>query len=790
MTIHLIKPCMAWHKTDLSLLAALILICIGLSNIGNVNQAHADATVTISPPSGPPGSTVTIVGAAFANDRTMAILFDHARLIETRTDVNGTFTVTATIPITATAGNHSITISDIPETLYATFNVTPPTLVVSPNPSVPGAIVTLSGSNFGASKNITIKFDNTDISNIPSNLVSSSSGRFSATINIHSAVSVGTHAISATDGVLTASEILSIPEAAVTLSRTSGPPGAAVTVTGAGFSANSPVTLKFDSKILPSTPTNIITSPSGTFSTTITFPTVALTSTDIISATDASARTASAIINIIVPPAVTLSKPYGIAGGALAISGSNLSPNSPLTIKFDSITVSTLPATVTTNALGSFEATITIPDIASIGSHDILAFDTSGKTASAVIGVTTPGIITISPQTGAPGTEVIITGSNFFNGTTLLIKFNGAGVSSYPPNIVSGVAGRFLAKFHVPADIIQGNYTIYVEDDYGKIGNTTFKVLGEGLYILPSRPSSGAWNTEVIGVGFTPNSRITMSFDGEKVVTNPTKIIATIGGAFTASFSAPGTAANGNHTITAASDDKAVNTTINLKRQYIDDRYGILISAVPQKYDFNLGETVIITGKVLALNNGAPLLLKVLNPNNAACSFQQLYLDHDMNFKAEPVKLAGSLCSVEGEYKITAYYGAGKALTKFSVAGSDHELTGGKAEVINAQKVLKILRYDNKYPIDLEWATNAVLLRNNLNQTISFYLIFAEFDANEITKKLSQVDITLAPFEKNYLIAPYVPQIIDGKPSGYLHVFAWTSLDAPAPLYPGLYIPY
>jgi len=223
---------------------------------------------------------------------------------------------------------------------------------------------------------------------------------------------------------------------------------------------------------------------------------------------------------------------------------------------------------------------------------------------------------------------------------------------------------------------------------------------------------------------------------------------------------------------------------------HVDDRFGILISVAPQKYDFAPGETVIISGEVHALRNGSPVLLKVFNSKNSACSFQQLSLDQDMKFKAQPIKLEGILCGVEGEYKITAHYGRGKALTKFNVAGSDDELTGGKAEVINAQVISELLRLDNKYPVDLDWATNAVLLRNNMNQTITLYLIFAEFDANEITKQLSYAEVTLEPFEKDYVVAPFVPQIIDGKPNGYLHVFAWTNLNAPTPLHPGLYVPY
>lgn len=223
---------------------------------------------------------------------------------------------------------------------------------------------------------------------------------------------------------------------------------------------------------------------------------------------------------------------------------------------------------------------------------------------------------------------------------------------------------------------------------------------------------------------------------------------------------------------------------------HVDDRYGILISVAPQKYDFDLGETVMISGEVHVLRNGFPVILTVFNSKNSACNFQQLSLDQDMRFAAQPIKLQGILCGVEGEYKITVHYGMGKALTKFNVADSGNELTGGKAEVINAQVISGLLNFDNKYPIDLEWTTNAVFTRNNMNQTITFYLMFTEFDASEITKKLSYKEVTLEPLRREYVVAPFVPTIINGKPDGYQHVFAWTALDDPTPLHPGLYIPY
>jgi hypothetical protein len=223
--------------------------------------------------------------------------------------------------------------------------------------------------------------------------------------------------------------------------------------------------------------------------------------------------------------------------------------------------------------------------------------------------------------------------------------------------------------------------------------------------------------------------------------------------------------------------------------RHVDDGFGEVISASPQKYVFDAGEIVTIKGEVHALRNGYPVLVRVFNSDNGACNFQHLSLDNDMKFKSKPIKLDGYLCGINGKYKVTVHYGSAKAITEFYVGGSDIELTSGKAEVINAQIVSDFVKIDNKYPVDLYWSASSVLIRNNMNKTITSYIVFAEYDANETTKELSFTQVTLKPYKIEYTSVPFVPRIVDGKPNGYLHVFAWTSLDSPTPLHPGLYVP-
>ncbi|MEE8132293.1 MAG: IPT/TIG domain-containing protein [Nitrososphaerales archaeon] len=506
--------------------------------------------------------------------------------------------------------------------------------------------------------------------------------------------------------------------------------------------------------------------------------------------TDNFGRPASGLFTIIRSGVVTLSSNAGIAGSPITIFGSDFNSNSPITIRLGSTTLQTSPASLTTDALGSFETSIRIPNDGAVGSYTITVTDTSGRTGFGLFDVREPAFMTVSPTTGPPGTEVIVTGWNFVNGTRISIKLNSDYVATFPSEILGSELGKFIGKFRIPANHTEGTYTISAEDFTGRVGTTLFTVAKDGLALSLASNNGKGGTVSITGWGLSARSVVKISFDGEILDTIPLKIFTSPTGTFRASINVPGNAPNGNHTISAISNEKMANATLSLDRNYIDDRYGILISAFPQKYNFEVGETVLVSGRVLALANGFPLILKIINPNGAACSFQQLYLDKDMKFEAEPMKLGGKLCSLEGEYKITAYYGKGKALTKFNVAASDVELTGGRVEVMNAQMVLDFIRYDNKYTVDLDWATNAVRIRNNLNETIPFYLMFAEYDADEVTKKLSYTEVTLEPFEKSHIVAPFVPRVIDGKPNGYLHVFAWTTLVDPTPLNPGLYVPY
>ena len=77
-------------------------------------------------------------------------------------------------------------------------------------------------------------------------------------------------------------------------------------------------------------------------------------------------------------------------------------------------------------------------------------------------------------------------------------------------------------------------------------------------------------------------------------------------------------------------------------------------------------ESVVIQGIVQSPNN-IPVIVQVWNPNNEACSFQQINVDDDGSFTASPILLSGRTCGMAGTYTIKAFYGEFDGSTTFEV---------------------------------------------------------------------------------------------------------------------------
>ena len=145
------------------------------------------------------------------------------------------------------------------------------------------------------------------------------------------------------------------------------------------------------------------------------------------------------------PPSITISPTSGNVGRSVAVSGSNFAASSLTTISYDGVTV----RTTTTNPSGQIPSgTFTVP-ASTIGTHRIVATDTSGNTAIASFTVTPS--ITLSRSSGPVGSVVTVTGQGFAASSQITLRFAGNVVATVPSTPQTDNLGSFSCSFTIPS---------------------------------------------------------------------------------------------------------------------------------------------------------------------------------------------------------------------------------------------------------------------------------------------------------------------------------------------------
>ncbi|KTB49182.1 hypothetical protein DEALK_00940 [Dehalogenimonas alkenigignens] len=227
--------------------------------------------ITVSPNSGQVGTSVTISGNGFTSGGVIDFEFDGAAftgVTSITAAANGTFTKTAVIIPTTSAGAHTITArvtSDTTVFANATFTVNS-RIVITPTEGTAGTTVTITGSGFSPAGVLSFTYDATPLASSPATPVIQANGTFSAQVVIPGAAA-GTHTIYAADGlgnVATASFISRITATLTPLTNTAEPGyvGQEITATGTGFMPNSTITVRLGNSPMGS----ITANATGTFS--------------------------------------------------------------------------------------------------------------------------------------------------------------------------------------------------------------------------------------------------------------------------------------------------------------------------------------------------------------------------------------------------------------------------------------------------------------------------------------------------------------------------------------------
>jgi len=155
-------------------------------------------------------------------------------------------------------------------------------------------------------------------------------------------------------------------------------------------------------------------------------------------------------------------------------------------------------------------------------------------------------LINLSPNSGAVGTLVTISGENWesFKGDEVYIFFDNGEISASP--IVVPQTGSFQLSFNIPKSTA-GAHTIRVKNEMGStLALNTFTVIGPEIKLSAKSGPVGR-NLSVVGKGFYADKVVTIYFDAKVLGT----LTASTTGEFSYSFNIPDSTA-GAHVIMAS----------------------------------------------------------------------------------------------------------------------------------------------------------------------------------------------------------------------------------------------
>jgi hypothetical protein len=292
-------------------------------------------------------------------------------------------------------------------TLSASAQAAPSITTLSPTSGAVGASITITGSGFGSTQGTsTVKFNGTTAS-------ATSWSATSIVATVPAGATTG-NVVVTVSGVASAGKAFTVVAAPsiTSLSPTSGAAGASVTVAGTAFgSTQGASTVKFNGT------TATVTSWSAT-SVVVTVPAAATTGNVVVHASGVDSNGKPFTV-LPTPTISTLTPSTAAIGASVVIAGTNFgATQGTSTVKFNGTTASATSWSATS-------ITATVPAGATTG-NVVVTVSGVASAGKAFTVVAAPSITSLSPTSGAPGTVVTITGTNFGAAQgTGTVSFNG-----------------------------------------------------------------------------------------------------------------------------------------------------------------------------------------------------------------------------------------------------------------------------------------------------------------------------------------------------------------------------
>jgi hypothetical protein len=491
----------------------------------------APPTVVLSQFSGPAGSIVEVTGTSFNGTAAQATITfgvpgsTYTAYVSSAIPINGgTFYAGFQVP-NFPRGNYTVTINtSIPETATSQFQIIP-TITLKSTSGQAGNQINISGTGFSAGSTISGFFDNTVVNTTTADPY----GIFSNLVITVPETYKGLHIIKAADPSGPSSPVNYSVNPKITVIPANAAVGGQVNVSGSGFTASSPLSFSLDNVNVSTT---VTAGAAGSFSATaLTIPPI-FSGEHTLKTTDNTGLFATAVVNT--KGAFSINPQSGPARTVVTISGIGFEAGKNIIITFNGVNIGTNPATVTSDAIGNFSASITIPSTAS-GTFPIAIND---GTTSLTANFTASALAKATQTQGPVGGNIPINGNGFNAGTTISIKYDGVQIGT----AIADNNGAFSAIFPAPVSAA-GEHKIIATDGVNSI-NFIFT-------ITPAAQASvdaGRVGTDIVvnGTAFTPNGTITIKYGNNQVAA----VTADSKGVFSSSFKAPASK-GGKYVITA-----------------------------------------------------------------------------------------------------------------------------------------------------------------------------------------------------------------------------------------------
>ena len=543
-----------------------VVVTVGTQGSNGMPFTVGPTISSLNPNSGAVGTPVTITGMNFGATQGTSMVTFNGIAVSSYTSWSST-SIVVKVPTGATNGNVVVTVGTLSSTgVMFTISTAGPTItMVSPNSGAPGTVVTITGTNFGATQGTsTVTFGGT----------AAATTSWSATsIGVTVPVGATTGAVVVTVGGLASNEVsFTVPAPAITsLNPTSGLAGAAVTITGTNFGTTQGTsTVKFDGT------TAAVTSWSNT-SIAVTVPSGAATGNVVVTVGTQASNGVSFTVTTPAPTITTLNPTSGAVGSSVVITGTNFgATQGASTVKFNG-------TTATTTAWSATSITATVPTGATTGNVVVTVNGQASNGVAFTVSTPAPVITSLNPTSGLAGAAVTITGTNF--GTTQgtsTVKFDGttAAVTSWSNTSIAVT---------VPSGAATGNVVVTVGTQASN--GVSFTVTTPAPTITTLNPTSGAVGSSVVitGTNFgATQGASTVKFNGTTATTtawSATSITATV----------PTGATTGNVVVT-------VNGQASNGVSFTVTSGSITVSISPKRAGLTVTQTLAVTATT---NDGA-----------------------------------------------------------------------------------------------------------------------------------------------------------------------------------------